>query len=117
MSGPGVINNGAGVSNLLAFSLTLDPRSPDLAGLPQLITVTADGGAYPALRFRRWKNAPGLGYILEAGGNLSAIEWSASGVVAETSDHGDGTVTVTLRDLLPVAGNTRRFLRLRVTMH
>ena len=104
VSGPAAVLNSAHVSNLLAFAFNLDPHSPDLGRLPQLTRVSSDGLEYPALRFRRWQSAPGLGYSLEGAGSLDPGAFEPSGIVTEAIDNGDGTTTVTLRDSVPMGG-------------
>ena len=117
VGGPAVVLNGASIPNLLAFAFDLDPRAPDPARLPELTTVSDGGQAFPALRFRRWKSTPGTGYTLEACSVPAAGSWQTVGVAAsETVNHGDGTVTVTLRDTLPLGSGAARFLRLKVGM-
>ena len=115
ISGPSVVNNTAGLSNLLAFALTADPHAPDLGLLPELTSVKA-GDTYAALRLRRWKNSPGLTYSLEAASSPDDAVWQAVGVLHENIDNSDGTTTITLRDTLPAGARARRFLRLRVSL-
>ena len=116
VSGPGVVLNDASISNLLAFALMLDPRAPDLAKLPELTVVPDGGQTYPALRFRRWKSTPTTRYVFESAASLTNGAWQPGGVVAATVDHGDGTVTVTLRDSQPIGTASGRFLRLKIEM-
>ena len=116
VSGPGAVLNAAEISNLMAFALNLDPRAPDLSRLPQPVTVTASGQSHAALRFRRWKNSPGLTYSLQIATPPGASAWEPAGLPTESTDHGDGTLTVTLRAPLPLAGTARHLLRLKVSM-
>jgi hypothetical protein len=114
VSGPLAVLNAAGVPNLLAFALGLDPRDPDPARLPELVTVDAGGQSYPALRFKRWKSTPGLTYSLESTPSLQTNAWQSTGITATEVDHGDGSLTVTLRDTSPVNPSGGSFLRLKV---
>lgn len=116
ISGPAAVINPAGIPNLIAFALALDPHSPDPAKMPQLISVTQGTQTFPALRFRRWKTTPGTTYTLEVAAGLATGDWQAGGIVADSIDHGDGTLTVTLRDTVPTGSTASRYLRLKLEM-
>ena len=116
ISGPAVCHNPAALSNLMAFALQLDPRAPALAQLPQPATVVELGQSYPALRFRRWKNAPGLTYTLQVARTPDATAWETSEILRESTDHGDGTTTATLRAPLSLQQAPRQLLRLKVSL-
>jgi hypothetical protein len=116
VSGPLAVANAAGVPNLLAFALGLYPREPDPARLPELVTVDVGGQTFPALRFKRWKNTPGLTYSLESTSSLQSGAWQPTGATATEVDHGDGSMTVTLRDSSPVSPGGGSFLRLKVSL-
>jgi hypothetical protein len=116
VSGPLAVLNPAGVPNLLAFALGLDPPEPAPTRLPELITVDVGGQSFPALRFKRWKSTPGLTYSLESSPSLQTSAWQPTGTTVTEVDHGDGTVTVTLRDSQPLDTTPGRFLRLKIEM-
>ena len=62
--------------------------------------------------FRRWKNSVDIAYIPEISGE--GLTWLPLTVQAgAATDNGDGTETVTYRDLLP-ATDSRRFARVAV---
>lgn len=73
-----------------------------------------DGGdSYLALTFKRRNKAVDLTYTVEVSGDL--INWAAAATeVGVPTDHGDGTETVTVRDIVPADGQ-RRFIRLRIS--
>jgi hypothetical protein len=116
VSGPLAVLNAAGVPNLLAFALGLDPHEPDPTRLPQLVTVDVGGQSFPALRFKRWKNTPGLTYSVESTPSLQSGAWQPTGTPVTEVDHGDGSMTVTLRDSTPVSPSGGGFLRLKVSL-
>lgn len=115
VSGPLAAPHAAGIPNLMAFALGLDPQAPDPARLPELVMVEADGRSSAALRFRRWKSTPGLTYTLEASPSLEADAWQPTGTTVTEVDHGDGSSTVTVRDSRPADPGGRAFLRLKVS--
>ncbi len=116
ISGPEISHNPAALSNLLAFALNLNPRDPALAQLPQPLTLTMEGQSFAALRFRRWKNAPGLTYSLQIARPPDATSWESTGLLTESIDGGDGTETITLRAPLPLQAAPRQLLRLKVSL-
>jgi hypothetical protein len=116
VSNPDVTLHGSTVSNLLAFALTADPHSPNPAQLPTFTIVTDGALSYPALRFRQWKNTPGLTLTLETAASLAPGTWQSGGHLHETTDHQDGTLTVTLRDTVPISQAAGRFLRLKASL-
>ena len=116
VSNPDVTLNGAAINNLLAFALTTNPQTPDPTRLPAFTLVTDGALTYPALSFRRWKNTPGLTLTLETTASLASGHWQSGGHLHETTDHNDGTTTVTLRDTVPISQAAGRFLRLKASL-
>jgi hypothetical protein len=116
VSHPDVTLNGAAINNLLAFALTTNPQTPDPTRLPAFTLVTDGALTYPALRFRRWKNTPGLTLTLETTASLASGHWQSGGHLHEITDHHDGTTTVTLRDTVPISQAAGRFLRLKASL-
>lgn len=117
-----VANNSAGIKNLMAYALGLNPLSATADQLPVLEIVQTSGTNYLALSFTRNTTAVDIVYTVEASSDLthwssvstwSAGAWSPSDLVTET---GAGpSVNVTVQDSTPVSGSSMRFLRLKIT--
>lgn len=105
-----------GIKNLLEFALNLLPKSSDATGLPTATIQNVAGQDYLTLTFRRRMPALDLTYTPQTNGSLDAGSWLNNAVqVGAPIDHGDGTETVTFRDVTPISGADRRFLQLKVT--
>ncbi|MES2920869.1 MAG: glycoside hydrolase family 71/99-like protein [Verrucomicrobiota bacterium] len=95
-----------GVTNLLEYALSMDPMAPDTTGLP---AVSLGSGSI-TFTYTRPATASDLNYQVQWSADLST--WSGVGITEEIqSDNG------TLRSVeatIPL-GDTKRFLRLRVT--
>ena len=126
ISGATVTNNSAGITNLMAYALGLDPFAATIAQMPTAAVVSLSGTNYLALRFPRNTAATDITYVVQGNNNLadhnswgpvstwSGGVWSPSGNVLES---GTNPVTnIEVRDSVPVSATPRRFLRLEV-MH
>jgi hypothetical protein len=116
VSGPLADPDGDGFSNLIEFSMMLDPKSSDRAsGLCEYQEVVISGQSYPAITIRRRTDYPDISSTVEA--SLNLVQWNVP-VPVETddpTDNGDGTETVQFRSPLPLSAQGRQWLRLRVT--
>jgi|GEM_PF-1506689 len=104
-----------GVVNLLEYGLGTPPlvASPP----PSQSLVTISGASYLALTFRRRVGSSGMSYIVEATSDLLNSPWLPQPVqFGVPVDNGDGTETVTFRDIFPTGSVPSRFLRLRLTL-
>jgi hypothetical protein len=116
VSGPLADPDGDGLVNLVEFSMNLDPKATDrernLCVYQEL--KYQDGQRYPAMIIRRRIDHPDLDSTVEATTDLT--NWTTPTTVEHgpPTDNGDGTETVTIRSVLPVTGNPRQALRLRV---
>jgi endoglucanase len=120
--------SGDGLPNLLKYAFGLDPNVSGAQFLPppQVNSYTVSGQTQPYLTivFSRQIGTGNLTYTVEATGDLTQT-WTTvctatgtaaaagAGLVGELS-HGD-VHTVTVRDVVPIDGATKRFLRIRVT--
>lgn len=106
-----------GIVNLLEFALGSDPTARDLALLPQpgirSVEVNGQTAEYLTLTYRKRRNAPSLSYTVEVSSDLSSWQ-PTSHQVGPPEDNGDGTDSVTMRDLQPIAAGVRRFIRLAI---
>ena len=110
--------DGDGLSNLLEFGLSLNPRSATggSGALPASMVQDVGGTNYLTLSFKRRTPALDLSYSVQTNaGTLAAPDWLSNAVqVGSATSNGDGTETVTFRDVQPASGNTRRFMRVQV---
>jgi len=107
VSGPNADPDGDGLANLLEYALGLDPTQPDLSPLQLGSSATAITVAYA-----RPSGRSGLTYLIEHSTDLDL--WSTAGVIHEQIDLFDATEI--WQAIIPVAGATSRFVRLRVAL-
>ena len=126
VGGDTVVNNNAGIANMVAYALGLDPFNATLGGLPVSSIKSYSDTNYLSFIFNRNSAATDITYVVEASSNLSDPEgWtpiassvngaitSGSGFVSET---GSGEIlSVEVQDILPVSSENSRFMRLRIT--
>lgn len=104
--------DGDGMANLLEFALGGHPRRPDREILPRTEWVEVEGEVFPALRFNRRSVEDEVRFVVEVSEDLTS--WEARSVLVESVPNEGGTVEDVFRDIEPVSGEGRRFLRLRV---
>ena len=105
-----------GIQNLLEFALNLSAKTSDAPGLPTASVQNVAGQDYLTLTFRRRTPALDLTYAPQTNASLDAGTWMNNAVqVGAPTNHGDGTETVTFRDVVPIGGSGSRFLQLKVT--
>lgn len=110
IAGPAAINNGAGISNLLAYAFGMDPLAPNLAFLPQMDA----NGQYLRLTYRKRNNITGTTYIPEISSNLSAWNETEIVTVSTSAPDSSGFVTVVVEDQFSIVANPRRFMRVKL---
>ena len=104
-----------GLSNLLKYTLGLNPLTP-AAGTPYSLTFQTylDGKVYPYLTYVRFKEAAGL-LQLEQSNNLTT--WQSGSLyltpASAAQDFGNGTELLVFRSLTPVPNAFRLFFRLK----
>ena len=126
VSGDKVVNNGAGIINLMAYALGLDPFTASASDLPVSAIKNYSGSDYLSFTFNRDPTATDLTYTVEVNSSLNnpdgwtalatsvnGADTSGPGLVSETD--GDPIVSVEVRDTQPVGSANRRFIRLNVT--
>lgn len=103
--------DGDGSLNLLEYGLRLDPKTASTLGLPVMQFVVD----HLELRYTRRLDVSDLAYVVQVSSDLSL--WVAGPDYTEqlsAVNHGDGTETVTVRDLYTTETNRRRFIRLAI---
>jgi hypothetical protein len=104
----GADDDGDGYSNLLEYALGANPSS--MADISQSTAVAeASGQKYMQIALSRSLIRPGLTWSLERSADM--VNWTAatSAVITDTASQ------LVLRDTLPLSGNEKRFIRVRVT--
>ncbi|XHR28457.1 MAG: family 16 glycosylhydrolase [Chthoniobacteraceae bacterium] len=113
-------NNAAGVSNLMAYALDLDPFVTQPDELPCVGVASDSGNEYLTLQFVRNPAATDITYIVQGSDDLSsAASWAPVAIWNNGAWTSLGNVTesgsnVLVRDLVPAQNTSRRFLRLEV---
>ncbi len=104
-----------GLVNLLEYGLGTNPLSASQPQQPSQTITVMNGSNYLSLTFRRRSGASDVTYVVEASGDLAIGSWLPEPVQHGAAiDNGDGTETVTFRDIIPMENATSRFLRLGV---
>ena len=101
-------DDGDGYSNLLEYALGANPKSADDIRQATAIAEAA-GQKYLQISLTRTLIRPGLTWSLERSADM--VNWTAasSSVITDTASE------LVLRDALPLTGNEKRFIRIRVT--
>ena len=100
-----------GVKNALRYALGYyAPHQPTAA-----LTVIGSDGTFLTITYRRTKNALDATFTIEGTPDLAT--WTAiAAPPTPTIDNGDGTETLTVHDTVPISSNSKRHLRVRVTL-
>jgi hypothetical protein len=104
----GADDDGDGYSNLLEYALGANPSA--MADISQSTAVAeASGQKYMQIALSRSLIRPSLTWSLERSADM--VNWTAatSSVITDTASQ------LVLRDTLPLSGNEKRFIRIRVT--
>lgn len=104
----GADDDGDGYSNLLEYALGANPSA--MADISQSTAVAeASGQKYMQIALSRSLIRPSLTWSLERSADM--VNWTAatSSVITDTASQ------LVLRDTLPLSGNEKRFIRVRVT--
>ncbi|MCU0781338.1 MAG: hypothetical protein MUF04_09595 [Akkermansiaceae bacterium] len=106
-----------GVFAFLEYALAMNPEVSDLALLPRLGYRDEPDGKHATLNYQRPKNS-GLTYAAERSVTLETGNWQSGITVFQELtplDLGNGSESVTIVDLNPMAGTPRAWYRLRVS--
>ena len=110
-------SDGDGLISLVEYALGANPNFASLGQLPvqgsQLVNVSNVVSDYLTLTYSRPIGHDDVSYAVEATSDLGT--WIAAINVGSPTFNGDGTETLTYRHPTPKAGQTKQFLRLRIT--
>ena len=98
-----------GITNVMKHALALDPMASGTGGLPG----ASPQGGYLTLTYRKSKQATDVTYTVQSADTLSNPTWLPATTVTGQTDAG-GYWQITVRDTVPLAGQPRRFMRLKV---
>jgi rhamnogalacturonan endolyase len=106
---PGADANNDGYKNLLAYALATSPWSNLAGSLP----VAQRSGGYLTTTFRRRLVSSDITYSVEVSGDLAT--WAPANSETDVMPIDAETEQVTVRDNVQATGQSRRFLRIRIT--
>jgi hypothetical protein len=98
-----------GITNLMKYALALEPLTCGTGDMP---TVAQQDG-YLTLTYRKNKTATDVTYTVQAVDDLTGNVWAPATSVVSQTDQGDHWL-ITVRDTVPYAGQSQRFMRLQV---
>jgi len=112
--------DGDGVVNAMEYFMGLNPRVADGTVGVTSTTVIEGGLEYLTISFRVSLALPTSGstavtYGVEGSSDLTLWD-NQTTQVGTAVNNGDGTVTQTYRDNVPLTGSTKRFLRVKATV-
>lgn len=103
-----------GLANLLEYAFGHEPRQPETDGLPTVAPIEIAGAKFLAVTHSQRQPVGDLRYEVQASNDL--VHWNAAATEeAAMADHG-ATATVTVRDSAPITAESRRFLRIAVSL-
>lgn len=91
--------------NFFKYYFVLSPLRYDLTDVVTATTVDVGGNDHLAIRFTRAADIPAsITPQVRFGDNVAATENARNGILVESIDNGNGTVTETYRDVSPISG-------------
>jgi hypothetical protein len=108
---------GDGITNLMKYALDLNPWSSGVSGLPASGTVSLSGTNYLTLTYTQLIDSPDITYTPQVSGDLKVWNSGTSYTTAPipTGTSNGVTQTMVVRDLIPISGTNRQFMRLQVS--
>ena len=116
ISGPTATPAGDGITNLMKYALNLKPKVNGVAGLPTESMTASGGQKYLALTYTSVIADTDITYAVEVSSDLQTWNSGAgyTATVSTTTNSGNTTQTVVVRDLTAVSSTSPRFIRLKV---
>ena len=118
VSGDTIINNKAGITNLMAYALGANPNTVTLGVLPTIGTTSVSGSNYLKFNFTRNTAATDIIYTVQGSSDLSnwsTISTYSGGVWTPNANVTDNGGVVAVKDNMPMSSTPKRFMRLQVT--
>ena len=108
--------NGDGLTNLWEYALGLDPRTHPFRAYVSGLIVEASGMEYLGLTFRKQTYSGDLVYRLQESNDLQTWSDIANPIEVLRTDNGDGTESMVLRGVNPLAATGKWFQRLQISI-
>jgi len=120
VSGDTVVNNEAGISNLITYGLGMNPNTATVCALPVCVSTSVSGTNYLALSFTPNPAATDITYTVQGSPDLSGSNWStistfSNGAWVPSSNVTGSSGAATVIDTVPIGSVPSRFLRLQIT--
>ena len=112
-----IINNQAGIKNLMAYALGANPYTAKFDLLPTSGMASVSDSKYLTLNFKRNTSASDITYTVQGSSDLSTwttISSYSGGAWTPSANVTDAAGVVTVQDTIPTNLNVRRFMRLQV---
>ena len=108
-------DDGDGIVTMLEYGLGTNPLATSQPPTQGVVNVSS--ASYLSLTFRRRTGPSGASYVVEAISDLVSGTWLPQPVqFGVPVDNGDGTETVTFRDIIPLGSVPLRLMRLKVSV-
>ncbi len=108
--------NGDGLPNIWEYAFGLDPRINQSGTNASSLVVQDSGNEYLAIQFRKQTYSEDLIYQLQESNDLQIWSGTTNPIQVLKSDHGDGTESIVLRGVNPLAAPGKWFQRLKITI-
>jgi hypothetical protein len=117
VSGDMIVNNQAGIKNLMAYALGANPYTANFDLLPTSGMASLSGSKCLTLKFKRNTSASDITYTVQGSSDLSTwttISSYSGGAWTPSANVTDAAGVVTVQDTMPMNLAPRRFMRLQV---
>ena len=117
ISGDTADPDGDGIPNLMEYAFGLNPKVPNLSGLPSASIQNLGGTNFLTITYKQVLYNTDISYTVQVSSDL--VTWDSgpgfTTPIGQPIDNGDGTETWTVQSLVPVDLATVRFIRLEIT--
>ncbi|HXI85401.1 MAG TPA: pyrrolo-quinoline quinone [Verrucomicrobiae bacterium] len=109
--------DGDGIPNLMEYALSLNPKVPDLNGLPNASVQNLAGTNHLTIAYKQVLYNTDISYTVQVSSDL--VTWNSgpgfTAPIGPPVDNGNGTETWTVQDMAPSDSMPARFIRLKIT--
>jgi len=108
--------DGDGIPNLMEYALGLNPKVPDLSGLPIASVQNLECTNYLTIAYKQVLYNTDISYTVQVSSDL--VTWNSgpgfTAPIGPPVDNGNGTETWTVQDTVPFDSTSARFIRLKI---